>query len=71
MRIAALLVVLFTIAVGVVGSVAPHTGMALRRLYYATPGRFYAAVRRGFVQFGSRDAMGVVNKMRIAWLLVS
>jgi peptidoglycan/LPS O-acetylase OafA/YrhL len=43
MRIAALLVALFTIAVGVVGIVSPDSGMTLRRLYYATPGRFYAA----------------------------
>jgi hypothetical protein len=43
MRIAALLVALFTIAVGVVGIVSPDYGMTLRRSYYATPGRFYAA----------------------------
>ena len=43
MRIAALLVALFTIAVGIVGIVAPDSGTTLRRLYYATPGRFYTA----------------------------
>jgi drug/metabolite transporter superfamily protein YnfA len=43
MRIAALLVALFTIAVGMVGIVSPDSGMTLRRLYFATPGRFYAA----------------------------
>src|ERR1051325_6945651 len=43
MRIAALLVALFTIAVGVVGIVSPDYGMTLRRSYYATPGRFCAA----------------------------
>src|ERR1043165_1305109 len=53
MRIAALLVALFTIAVGVVGIVSPDYGMTLRRSYYATPGRFYAA---GAV----RIAMGLV-----------
>ena len=43
MRIAALLVALFTIVVGMVGIVSPDTGMALRRLYFATPGRFFTA----------------------------
>jgi drug/metabolite transporter superfamily protein YnfA len=53
MRIAALLVALFTMAVGIVGIVSPDRGMTLRRLYFATPGRFYAA---GAV----RVAMGLV-----------
>ena len=52
-RIAALLVALFTIAIGVAGIVYPDSGTTLRRLYYATPGRFYAA---GVV----RLAMGLV-----------
>ena len=43
MRIAALLVALFTIFVGIGGIVFPDSGMALRRLYYATPGGFFAA----------------------------
>ncbi|HEY3132470.1 MAG TPA: hypothetical protein VGL91_23660 [Acidobacteriota bacterium] len=41
MRIAALLVALFTIVVGIVGIVSPDSGMTLRRLYY-TPGGLYA-----------------------------
>jgi len=41
--VAALLVALFTIAVGIVGIVAPYSGTTLRRLYYATPVRFYTA----------------------------
>jgi hypothetical protein len=53
MRIAALLVALFTIVVGMGGIVSPDSFMTLRRLYYATPGRFYAA---GTV----RVAMGLV-----------
>ncbi len=53
MRIAALLVALFTIVVGMVGIVSPDSVMTLRRLYFATPGRFYAA---GAV----RVAMGLV-----------
>ena len=53
MRLAALLVALFTIGVGIVGIVSPDGGTALRRLYYATPGRFYTA---GTV----RGAMGLV-----------
>src|SRR3954468_15255985 len=52
-RRAAMLVALFTIGVGVVGIVSPDYGMMLRRLYYATPGRFYAA---GAI----RVAMGLV-----------
>ena len=52
MRIAALLVALFTIVVGIVGIVSPDSGMALRRLYY-TPGGLYAG---GAV----RVAMGLV-----------
>ena len=52
-RLAALLVSLFTIGVGIVGIVSPEGGTTLRRLYYATPGRFYAA---GAV----RAAMGLV-----------
>ena len=50
---AALLVALFTIAVGVVGIVYPDSVTTLRRLYFATPGRLYAA---GAV----RVAMGLV-----------
>ncbi len=53
MRIAALLVALLTIVVGVVGIVSPNSGMTLRRLYFETPGRFYTA---GAV----RVAMGLV-----------
>ena len=53
MRIAALLVALFTIVVSTVGIVSPDSGMTLRRLYFATPSRFYAA---GAV----RIAMGLV-----------
>lgn len=52
MRIAALLVALFTIVVGMVGIVSPDSVMMLRRLYY-TPGGLYAA---GAV----RVAMGLV-----------
>lgn len=53
MRIAALLVALFTIVVGIVGILSPDGGTTLRRLYFATPGRFYTA---GAV----RVAMGLV-----------
>jgi len=52
MRIAAFLVALFTIAVGMVGIVSPDSVTTLRRLYY-TPGGLYAA---GAV----RVAMGLV-----------
>jgi len=53
MRLAALLVALLTIVVGMVGIVSPDSGMTLRRLYYATPSRFYTV---GAV----RAAMGLV-----------
>ena len=43
MRIAALLLALFIIVVSLVGIVATDSAMTLRRLYFATPGRFYAA----------------------------
>lgn len=52
-RIAASLVALVTIGIGIGGIISPDTVMPLRRLYYATPGRFYAA---GAV----RVAMGLV-----------
>src|SRR5215831_10840621 len=44
MRIAALPVALLSIVVGIVGIVSPDTGMTVRRLYFATPGPFYAMV---------------------------
>ena len=53
MKIAALLLALFIIAVSIMGIVATDTAMTLRRLYFATPGRFYAA---GAI----RVAMGLV-----------
>lgn len=43
MRIAALLVALFTIGVGIVGLVSPEGGTTVRRLYFATPGGLYTA----------------------------
>jgi NADH:ubiquinone oxidoreductase subunit 6 (subunit J) len=50
MRIAALPVALVSIVVGIAGVASPDGGMALRRLYFATPGLFYAvvAVRSAF-----------------------
>jgi hypothetical protein len=44
MRIAALPVALLSIVVGVGGIISPDGGMAIRRLYYATPALFCAAV---------------------------
>jgi hypothetical protein len=38
-----LLIALVTIAVGMVGIISPDRVITLRRLYYATHGRFYAA----------------------------
>jgi hypothetical protein len=53
MRIAALLVALFTIAIGIGGLISPESGTEIRRLYFATPGRLYAAA-------AVRVAMGLV-----------
>jgi hypothetical protein len=52
-RIAALLVALFTIVVGIGGLISPENGTEIRRLYFATPARLYTA---GAV----RVAMGLV-----------
>jgi len=43
MRIAALLVAVFTMVVGIVGIVSPDSGTTLRRRYFATPVGLYAA----------------------------
>ena len=48
-----LLVALFTIVVGVVGLVSPDSVTTVRRLYFATPARLYAAA-------ALRLAMGLV-----------
>ena len=53
MRIAVFLVALFTIVVGMAGIVSPDRVTTVRRLYFATPVRLYAA---GAV----RVAMGLV-----------
>ena len=43
MRIAALLIALVTIVVGIVGIVSPDSVTTVRRQYFATPVRLYAA----------------------------
>ena len=53
MRIAALLVALFTIVIGIGGLISPESGTDIRRLYFATPARLYAAA-------AVRVAMGLV-----------
>jgi len=53
MRMAAFLIALFIICVGIVGIVSPEYGTMLRRGYVATPITLYAAV-------GLRMVMGVV-----------
>jgi hypothetical protein len=53
MRIAALLVALFTIVVGIGGLISPESGTEIRRLYFATPVRLYTAA-------AVRVAMGLV-----------
>src|SRR5215210_1890272 len=53
MRMAALLVALFTVGVGIGGLISPERGTEIRRQYFATPVRLYTA---GAV----RSAMGLV-----------
>src|SRR6476620_1853704 len=53
MRIAALLVALFTIVVGIGGLISPESGSEIRRLYFATPVRLHTAA-------ALRVAMGLV-----------
>ena len=53
MRITALLHALFIIVVSLVGIVATDSAITIRRLYFATPSRFYAAA-------AVRIAMGLV-----------
>ena len=43
-RIAALPIALLSIVVGMAGIASPDGGMMLRRMYFATPGLFYAGV---------------------------
>ena len=50
---AALLVALFTIVVGVGGLMSPESGTEIRRLYFATPARLYTAA-------AIRIAMGLI-----------
>ena len=52
MRIAALPIALLSIVVGIGGIISPDGGMAIRRLYFATPGLSYAVI-------AVRSAMGV------------
>ena len=52
MRIAALPVALLSILAGIAGIAFPEGGMAIRRLYFATPALFYAVV-------AVRSAMGL------------
>lgn len=53
MRIAVLLVALFTVVVGVLGIVSPDSVTTARRLYFATPAGLYTAA-------AVRVAMGLV-----------
>ena len=53
MRIAAVLVALFTIVIGIGGLISPDSGTEIRRLYFATPVRLYTAA-------AVRIAMGLV-----------
>jgi hypothetical protein len=52
MRILALPAALLSIVVGIAGIASPESGMMVRRLYFATPALFYAAV-------AVRSAMGL------------
>jgi hypothetical protein len=69
MRIAALLVALFTIAIGIGGLISPESGTEVRRLYFATPVRLYAAaafrVAMGLVVILSATASRAPKTMRV------
>ena len=52
MRIAALPIALLSIVVGILGIASPQGVMAIRRLYFATPGLLYVLV-------AVRSAMGL------------
>lgn len=65
-RMAALPAALLTIVVGVTGIVSPEGAMTLRRLYFATPGLFYAVV-------AVRFAIGlglILAAARLRWRLM-
>jgi hypothetical protein len=68
MRIAALLVALFTIAIGIGGLISPESGTEVRRLYFATPVRLYTAaafrVAIGLVVILSATASRAPKTMR-------
>src|SRR4029450_6869361 len=68
MRIAALLVALFTIVIGIGGIISPESGTEIRRLYFATPARRSpaAAVRiaRGLVVILSATASRAPKTLR-------
>src|SRR3954453_20094805 len=69
MRVATLLVAFFTIAVGVGGLISPESGTELRRLYFATPVRLYAAaavrVTMGLVVILSAAASRAPKSLRV------
>ena len=62
MRIAALLVALFTVSLGAGGLISPESGTEIRRLYFATPARLYTAgairVAMGLVVIWAAQALG-------------
>ena len=68
MKLAALLVALFTIVVGIMGLVSPEGGTAIRRLYFATPVLLYTAaafrVAMGLVVFLYAPASRAPNTLR-------
>ena len=53
MKFGGLLVALFTVVIGIGGIISPESGTEIRRLYFATPVRLYAAA-------AIRVAMGLV-----------
>ncbi len=74
MRIAALLVALFTIVVGVGGLISPESGTEIRRLYFATPGRLYTAaafrIAMGLVVILSAAASRAPKTLRVLGILM-
>jgi hypothetical protein len=75
MRIAALLVALFTVALGVGGLISPETVTGIRRMYFATPARLYTAgairIAMGLVVIFSAGASRAPRTLRALGFVMS
>jgi hypothetical protein len=75
MRMAAVLVALFTIGVGIGGLVSPERGTEIRRTYFATPARLYTAaalrIAMGLVVFLSAGISRTPRILRVLGLVMA